>query len=161
VQSPTRRATPHRREAKREYSFGQFTVRSSTLRSKLLLRMGGTMTNNQANEQTQRIKKQKRQSTAAVHSGSVIANPPYAPAFWSAAARRCFANNSRSSYVPCRRLNRATSRAVSLSTARFFRSALLSRASLPCATPNSAFSFPLFQYNLRTTSAQPLTCVSP
>jgi hypothetical protein len=81
--------------------------------------------------------------------------------FVSAAARRCFPNNSRSSYVPCRRLKRATSRAVSLSTTRFFRSALLSRASLPCATPNSAFSFPLFQYNLRTTSAQPLTCVSP
>src|SRR4029077_13020271 len=62
---------------------------------------------------------------------------------------------------PCRRLKRATSRAVSRSTARFFRSALLSRASLPSPTPSSAFSFPFFQYSLRTTNARPLTWVSP
>src|SRR6202040_67711 len=63
----------------------------------------------------------------------------------------------RYSRYPCLRWKRATSRAVSRSTARFFKSARLSRATLPWPTPSSALSFPFFQYSLRTTSARPLT----
>src|SRR5215471_15058774 len=56
-----------------------------------------------------------------------------------------------SKHYACFRLKRATSRAVSRSTARFFKSARLSRATLPNPTPSSAFTFALFQYNFRTT----------
>src|SRR5206468_12295799 len=64
-------------------------------------------------------------------------------------------------HYACFRLKRATSRAVSRSTARFFKSARLSCASLPIPTPSSAFTFAFFQYNFRTTSVRPFTCVSP
>src|SRR5438034_5380450 len=55
------------------------------------------------------------------------------------------AETARDGYQPCLRLKRATSRAVSRSIARFFRSARLSRAALPSPTPSSALSFPFFQ----------------
>src|SRR6266581_3760461 len=59
----------------------------------------------------------------------------------------------------CFRLKRATSRAISRSTARFFKSARLSPASLPNPTPSSAFTLAFFQYNFRTTRVRPFTCV--